>query len=138
VRVLRFARPDLRKHLYDDADIAQCPLFREVRDAALADLHRGWTLVANLSLIEIFPTALYRCLLSIRQCVLARQCRLLLCGVNPEHEEIFNLFQASRLFSFVRTEAGALHKARACRTLGQESHDNKNIQEPFNFGSSAN
>jgi hypothetical protein len=34
VRVMRFARPDLRNDLYDDADMAQSPLVWEVRHAS--------------------------------------------------------------------------------------------------------
>jgi anti-anti-sigma regulatory factor len=137
VRVMRFVRPNLGKYLYEDADITLSPLFREIRHAALADLAKGWTLVVNLSLVEFFPTALYRCLLSIRQCVLARQCRLLLCGVNPEHEEILSLFQASRLFSFVPAETDAVHRAKACRAAPEGSPETTICQEPFNSSRSA-
>jgi anti-anti-sigma regulatory factor len=138
VRVMRFVRPDLRKHLYEDGDIAQSPLFREVQHAVLSDLSRGCVLVVNLRVVELFPAALYRCLLLIRQSVLARQGRLVLCGLNPEREEIFSLFQASRLFTFVRTEADAVRTAKACRTAPEGSHETRNSQEPFNSNRSAN
>jgi anti-anti-sigma regulatory factor len=111
VRVVRFARPDLWEYLYDDADIADCPLFGEFRDAALSDLGEGQTLVLNLGLVEPFPTALYRLLLVARQLVLARKARLVLCRASPEHQELFQLFQAYRLFSVVRTEAEARREA---------------------------
>jgi anti-anti-sigma regulatory factor len=119
VRVARFARPDLREYLYDDADMAQCPLFREVRDAALAGLGEGWTLVLNLGLVEPFPAALYRCLLLVRQTVLAHSARLVLCGLSEEHRELFGLLEASRVFSIVSTEAEALRAAQA-RGAGPE------------------
>jgi anti-anti-sigma regulatory factor len=126
IRVVRFARPDLRKYLYDDADIGKCPLFREVRHSALSDLARGWALLVNLRLVEPFTAALYRCLLLIRQEVLARQSHLVLCGLSPEHEEIFQLFQAHRLFTIVRTEAEAIREAqaypRALRTPKERPH----------------
>jgi anti-anti-sigma regulatory factor len=115
VRVLRFARPDLRTYLYDDTDIAQSPLFREILYSALSDLARGWALVVNLRMVEPFPAALYRCLLLIRQTVLARQSHLVLCGLSSEHEEIFQLFQAHRLFTILRTEAEAVREAQTGR-----------------------
>ncbi len=113
VRVLRFERPDVRDCLYDDADIAECPLFREIKDIALTDLPRGWTLVLNMSLIKPINAAFYRCLLLTRQVVRARQARLVLCGLSREHREVFELFQAFRLFTIVRTEIDAVRAAEA-------------------------
>src|SRR5215813_10888190 len=107
VRVLRFERPDVRKYLDDEADIADTPLFREIEDVALTDLPKGWTLVLNLSHVKPLNTAFYRCLLRVREFVRSRNGRLLLCGLNREHREILELFQAHRLFTVVRTEADA-------------------------------
>jgi anti-anti-sigma regulatory factor len=128
VRVMRFARPDLRKYLYDDADSAESPLFREVRHSALSDLVKGWALVVNLRLVEPSSAALYRCLLLIRQSVLARQSRLVLCGLSPEHEEILQLFQAYRLFTIVRTEAEAVREAQACLETSQRPQARPHVQ----------
>ena len=113
VRVMRFERPDVRDCLYDDADAAESPLFREIKDIALTDLPRGWTLVLNLSLIKAINAAFYRCLLLTRQVVRARQARLVLCGLNREHREVFELFQAARVFTLVRTEGEAVRAAEA-------------------------
>jgi hypothetical protein len=113
VRVARFARPDLRPHLYDNADPARCPLFREVRDAALTDLAAGATLVLNLGLVGPFPAALYSCLLLVRRCLQARSARLMLCGLSEEHEELFRLLQGHRVFTVARTEAEAVRAAEA-------------------------
>jgi anti-anti-sigma regulatory factor len=113
VRVIRFERPDVRDCLYDDVDIVNCPLFREIQDIALADLPVGWTLVLNLRRINPINTAFYRCLLQIRHSVGSRQARLVLCGLSREHREVFELFQAFRLFAIVRTEVDAVRAAEA-------------------------
>jgi hypothetical protein len=105
VRVMRFARPDLRQYLYDAADAATSPLFREIHGAVLSDLPRGWTLVVNLGVIEPINAAFYRCLLHLRKCVQARQGKLVLCGLGPLHQEVFDLFRGPDLFTIVRTEA---------------------------------
>ena len=107
VRVMRFARPDLRQYLDDAADSATTPLFQEIQDAVLSDLPKGWTLVVNLGLIDAINAAFYRCLLDLRTCVQARHGRLVLCGLSPWHQEIFDLFRGPRLFTIVRTEAEA-------------------------------
>jgi anti-anti-sigma regulatory factor len=113
VRVMRFERPDVRDCLYDNVDIAHSPLFQEIQDIALADLPVGWTLVLNLGRINPINTAFYRCLLQIRQSVRSRQARLVLCGLSGEHREVFELFQAFRLFTVVRTEGDAVRAAEA-------------------------
>ncbi len=111
VRVMRFARPDVRQYLDDRAAAAASLLFQEVRGTALADLAEGWTLVVNLGLIDAITAAFYRCLLGIRESVEARGARLVLCGLNPHHQEIFELFQGPRVFTIVRGEA------EACRAV---------------------
>jgi anti-anti-sigma regulatory factor len=115
VRVLRFARPDLRASLDEEADIGHSPLSREFQDTVLPLLAEGHMLVVNLSLAERFPTALYRWLLFVRQAVLAHRGRLVLCRVNPEHQEIFQLFQAHRVFTILPTEAEAVRAGEARR-----------------------
>jgi hypothetical protein len=107
VRVLRFARPDVRPYLDDTADSPTSLLFQEVQDAVLSDLPQGGTLVVNLGLIDTINAAFYRCLLCIRKCVRARHCRLVLCGLTPWHQEIFELFRGPELFTIVCTEAEA-------------------------------
>jgi anti-anti-sigma regulatory factor len=113
VRVMRFERPDVRDCLYDEVDIAECPLFREIKDIALTDLPKGWTLVLNLSGVKPINAAFYRCLLLTRQVVRDCQARLVLCGLSREHRELFELFQAFRLFTIVRTEVDAVRVAEA-------------------------
>ncbi len=112
VRVVRFTRPDLRKFLYEDADIEDSPLFREIREMAVDDLPKGWTLVINLGLIEWLPAAFYRCLLQCRQLLLARSARLVLSGLSDEHMELFRLLQGHRVFTITSTEAEAIRTAR--------------------------
>jgi anti-anti-sigma regulatory factor len=112
VRVMRFARPNLRGCLDDGADSATSPLFREIQDAVLSDLPKGWTLVVNLGLIDAVTAAFYRCLLDVRKCVQARGARLVLCGLSPWNQEIVDLFRGPRLFTIVRTEAEAGRVAR--------------------------
>jgi anti-anti-sigma regulatory factor len=113
VRVMRFEHPDVRDGLYEEVGSAESPLFREIKDLALTDLPRGWSLVLNLRRIKLIGAAFYRCLLLTRQVVRARQARLLLCGLSPEHQEVFELFQAFRLFTIVRTESDAVRAAGA-------------------------
>jgi anti-anti-sigma regulatory factor len=113
VRVMRFARPDVRQYLDDAADAPTSPLFREVEETALADLADGAALVVNLGLVEPINAAFYRCLLCLRQRVRARHGRLVLCGLSPRHLEIFELFRGPQLFAIARTEAEAVRVARA-------------------------
>jgi anti-anti-sigma regulatory factor len=113
VRVVRFERPDLRAYLDDDADMAESPLCREIQDIALADLPRGWTLILNLRLVRTINTAFYRCLLQIRHLVQRRQGRVVLCGLSRDHREVFELFQAFRLFTITATEGEGVRAAAA-------------------------
>jgi anti-anti-sigma regulatory factor len=113
VRVMRFARPDLRKYLDDDADAATSALFREIQDTALSNLAEGSTLVVNMGLIDPINAAFYRCLLLIRERVQARHGRMVLCGLSAQHREIFDLFRGPLLFTIVRTEVEAHRVARS-------------------------
>jgi hypothetical protein len=115
VRVMRFARPNLRPYLDDVADSVMSPLFREVEDTVLSGLPRGWTLVINLGLIDAINAAFYRCLLYIRKCVQACGGRLVLCGLTQWHEEVFDLFRGPEVFTIVSTEAEARRRFRAGR-----------------------
>src|SRR4051794_6612187 len=105
VRVMRFARPDLRQYLDDAGNAPTSPLFREMQDAALATLADGAVLVVNLGLIGPINAAFYRCLLCLRERVRARHGRLVLCGLSPQHQEIFELFRGPQVFTIARTEA---------------------------------
>jgi len=107
VRVMRFARPDVRQYLDDDGEAATSPLFREIQGAVLSDLGEGWTLVVNMGLIDPINAAFYRCLLGIREHVRARGGRLVLCGLSAQHQEIFDLFRGPWVFTIVSTEAEA-------------------------------
>jgi hypothetical protein len=107
VRVMRFARPDLRPYLDEAADSAVSPLFREIQAAVLSDLPKGWTLVVNLGLVFPINAAFYRCLLHVRKCVKAVPARLVLCGLSAWHQEIFDLFRGPDLFTIVSTEVEA-------------------------------
>jgi anti-anti-sigma regulatory factor len=109
IRVVRFLQPDVRAEL--DGDLHHCTLLRELQLRVLDGLEEGQSLVLNLGLIDMFPTALYSCLLKLREAVLARKARLVLCRLSPEHREIFELFRAERLFQIVHTEALALRQA---------------------------
>jgi anti-anti-sigma regulatory factor len=113
IYIVRFARPDLRGQLCEDADIIGCELFQEMEARILGRLTAGDTLVLNLGLVERFPTALYRCLLKVREVVNQRSARLVLCRLSVELREIFELFKAFRLFHVTATEAQALRAANA-------------------------
>jgi hypothetical protein len=117
VRVMRFARPDLREYVDSAADAATSLLFQEIQHAVLSDLPKGWTLVVNLGLIDPINAAFYRCLLYIRKCVQARHGRLVLCGLSPWHQEIFDLFRGPELFTIVCSEAEA--RRDVCRALNE-------------------
>jgi anti-anti-sigma factor len=117
IRVVRFVRPDLRPHLYDQESITDCSLYRELDAAALADLAAGKTVVVNLGLIDWFPTAFYRLLLKVREAVQARDARLLLCCFTPNVRECFDLMGGGRLFEIRATEANAV--SAACKPDGK-------------------
>jgi anti-anti-sigma regulatory factor len=110
VDVVRFLRPDLRVQLDEDGN--DCALFRELHAEILKVLKEGETLVLNLGLVEPFPTSFYSCLLRVRAAVLARRARLMLCRLSSEHRELFQLFNAHRLFHVTGTEAQAVANAR--------------------------
>src|SRR5262249_47332689 len=115
VRLMRFARPDVRQYLDDAGDAATSPLFREIEAAVLSDLPVGSTRVVNLGLIDLVNAAFYRCLLTIRERVKARCGRLVLCGLSPRVQEIFDLFRGPWVFTIVGTEA------EACRRRSQQA-----------------
>ena len=120
VRVMRFARPDVRQYLDDDGDATTSLLFREIQGAGLSDLAEGCTLVVNLGLIDPINAAFYRCLLAIRKRVHARRGRLVLCGLSAQHREIFDLFRGPLVFTIVSTEAEACRsRARVAARSGQ-------------------
>jgi hypothetical protein len=84
------------------------------RDGVLAGLEPGQTLVPNFGLIEQFPTAFYSWLLKVRELVLARKARLVLCRHSAEQLEISELFRARPLFDIAPTEAQAVRDAGGC------------------------
>src|SRR5579884_545642 len=119
-RVARFLQPDLRDQLYDDTDITRTRLYQELYQHAFADLCENETLVLNLGLIEPFPTVFYLLLLKVREEVRARQARLVLCRLSPEHQEIFEILQGSRLFTIAATERQAFLEAGVEMAFGTE------------------
>jgi anti-anti-sigma regulatory factor len=121
VRVVRFERPDVRAYLDDDADIAESPLCHEIQDIALADLPGGWTLILNLQLVKTINAAFYRCLLQIRHLVQGRQAHLVLCGLSRDHREVFELFQAFRLFTITATETEGVRAATTWKGVSRGS-----------------
>jgi anti-anti-sigma regulatory factor len=112
VRVMRFVRPELWQYLDEAGEAANSPLFREVEHTVLADLPAGWTVVANLALVDIIGAAFYRCLLHLRKCVQERRGRLVLCGLTAWHREVFELFRGPEVFAIVATEADAVRSFR--------------------------
>lgn len=120
VRVMRFARPDLRTSIDDQGDAITSPLFEEILESAIAGLEEGWTLVANLSLVEPLNTAFYRTLLAVRECMAAHHCQFVVCGLTARQLELFELFQASRVFAIAMTESDACRKAREFRGTANE------------------
>jgi anti-anti-sigma regulatory factor len=114
VRVVRFVRPDLRPHLYDQGHITDCSLYREI-DNALAGLAAGETVIVNFGLVDWFPTAFYRLLLALREAALARSARLVLCCFTPNVQEGFELMGGPKVFETTTAEAKAVYEAGAAR-----------------------
>jgi anti-anti-sigma regulatory factor len=132
VRVVRFARPDSNQYLDPDGEAPHSLLFREVLTGALSDLTDGWTVVVNIGLVEAISAAFYRCLLAIRRHMLANRGRVILCGSSPLHEEVFELFQACRIFTIVATESEAL------RIAGMDLNNAEAPQPEFSVGACKN
>jgi anti-anti-sigma regulatory factor len=131
IRAMRFARPDMRQHLDDEGDAATSPLFREIEHAALANLPADGTLVVNLGLVDLIGAAFYRCLLDIRRHLHARHGWLILCGLRPRHQEVFELFRGPEVFTIVSTEVEACRHVRdrqgymatlRCQNSGRPPH----------------
>jgi anti-anti-sigma regulatory factor len=112
VCAVRFVRPDLRAEMYDNEAIEDCVLYRDLHAAALGNLATGSTMILNLGLIDMFPTAFYRLLLKVRETVKARQVQLLLCCLPPNVQECFDLFGGGKLFQISKTEASAAREAK--------------------------
>lgn len=108
MRVVRFVRPDLRNQLYDEEAITDCALYRELDNAVLTGLNTGQTIVVNVGLIDLFPTAFYRLLLKVREKTQACNARLILCCFTPNVRECFDLMGGDKMFDIRATEANAL------------------------------
>ncbi len=119
--VVRFAHPDLRDQLDDVGEIETCPLFQEMQERALNELAEGELLVLNLGLVEWFPTPFYSLLLKVREMVVARHARLVLCRADANMQEGFDLFKASRLFTITTSEGEAIQEVTASRSEETES-----------------
>jgi anti-anti-sigma regulatory factor len=112
VRVLRFARADLRQYLDDAADAPTSPLFREILSTALSNPAEGSVLIINIGLIDPINAAFYRCLLCIRERVQASHSQMVMCGLSPRHQEVFDLLRGPQVFTIARNETNALRLAR--------------------------
>jgi anti-anti-sigma regulatory factor len=116
VRVVRFLRPDLRPvldhHGHAYGDIADCPLYREVRAEAAA-LPEGGALVLNFGLVDLFTSAFMRFLLQTQIDLRAKGCRLLLCCLPPHVNESYALMAGPKTFEpALATEAEAVRVAK--------------------------
>src|SRR5262245_8648590 len=112
VTAARFTRPDNRAHL-DAADTEETALYRDLCEVALDGLAEGQAVVLNFGLVNRFPTAFYRLMLKVRETVLGRKARLLVCGFSAEIMEGLRLFRGEKLFEITVNEDQALHKVRA-------------------------
>jgi anti-anti-sigma regulatory factor len=113
VWVVRFARPDLRDDLYEDADAEISPLYQELWTRLLVKVREGQTVVLNFGLVEPFATAFYRCLLKVREVLAARGAHLILCQLSRDIEAVFHLLKGFRTFRVTATERGAVHESAA-------------------------
>jgi anti-anti-sigma regulatory factor len=136
VKVMRFARPDLRQYLDDSADSTTSPLFREIQGAVLSNLPSGWALIINLGLVDTINSAFYRCLLDIRKYLQTRQSQLVLCNLTQRHREVFKLFRGPELFTIVSTEAEAEREAIRGLSELDTPHDRNSLRPPYVVASS--
>lgn len=111
VCVARFVTPDLRDQLYDHRENAGCRLFQDLDASVLDGMGPDETLVLNLGLVNPFPTEMYKCLLKVREVLVRRRGRVILCGLSAGTQEILDLFRADRVFELAETEADALRLA---------------------------
>ena len=111
VCVARFVTPDLRDQLYDHRESAGCRLFQDFDASVLDGMGPDETLVLNLGLVNPFPTEMYKCLLKVREVLVRRHGRVILCGLSAGTQELLDLFRADRVFELAETEADALRLA---------------------------
>ena len=112
IHVARFIQPDLRRQL-DALNIEDCALYHELRTRLLTPLPESATVIFNFGLVERFPTAFYQLLVKARAAILAKQGRVILCGISPEIQDGLNILQAQRLFEIVHKEEQALMCAQS-------------------------
>jgi anti-anti-sigma regulatory factor len=112
IRVVRFARPDLRAEM-DLEPIEKSPLYRELDARALTQLASGETLLVNLGLIEWYNSAFHRLMLKLREAVLARKARLVLCCLtHPIVKEGFDLMGGNKVFEVAASERQAVDEVK--------------------------
>jgi anti-anti-sigma regulatory factor len=110
VWVVRFTRPDPRFQL-DGAGVEDCDLYHDLRSEVLSRLAPGEALVLNFALVHYFPTAFYQVLLQVREGVVKRKARMILCAFSPDIQESIRLFKGDKLFEIVSSEE---HAVRQC------------------------
>jgi anti-anti-sigma regulatory factor len=110
VWVVRFTRPDPRVQL-DGAGIEDCDMYKDLDAAVLKGLAPGEAVVMNFALVYWFPTAFYQVLLQVREGILKRKARLILCGFIPEVQESIRLFKGDKVFEITHSEEQAVRRA---------------------------
>lgn len=112
VWVARFTRPDPRVQL-DGTSTEDCDLYKDLDAAVLSRLAPGEALVLNFGLVYWFPTTFYQVLLQLRENVLKKKARLVLCGFTPEAQESVRLFKGDKVFEITHAEEQAVRRAAA-------------------------
>jgi hypothetical protein len=113
--VVRFTRPDPRAQL-DGAGVEDCDLYKDLNTAVLSALAPGDAVVLNFGLVFWFPTTFFQVLLQVREIIVKRQARLLMCGFVPEVQESIRLFKGDKIFEIAHTEEQAVRKAAGLET----------------------
>lgn len=99
VRVVRFVRPNMRDHLYDDrAAIDESPLYLELRREAVDAVAPGGAVVLNFALIDTFNSAFFRLLIRLNQDVQGKGGRLVFCCLTPIVREGFDIMAGDKTF----------------------------------------
>lgn len=92
VWVVRLTRPDPREQL-DGAGIEDCDMYKDLHAAVLSRLAPGDSVVLNFGLVYWFPTSFYKVLLRVREGMMKRKSRMLLCGFMPRGARKHSAFQ---------------------------------------------
>lgn len=108
--IARVSRTNLRSAINPYLEVSETDLYLELVRATRDHLYAEGTLILNLALVERFPSMFYSVLLMVRKHLMERECRLLLCGLHGDMDDIFTLLGGYRVFEVTGTETEATKK----------------------------